>query len=82
MTGSHNGGRQLAPTMRQRFTQETHQEQVCVINEARIAVFLERASAAAYEVVEAHKQGVVGHAMDRLKAQRDHWISQAQEAKK
>lgn len=58
---------------------EDHRKMQDDVHEARLAVFLERASTAAYEVVHAKSQGVVGDSLDRMRAKRDHWLKEVQE---
>jgi hypothetical protein len=64
----------------QSFSVEQHQEMRLQVNEVRIAVFLERASVAAYAVCEGHSSGLVGQALDKLRDERNHWIKEAEDA--
>lgn len=62
-------------------TMQQHQGiQHTQINDARIASFLTRASTYAEQICEAHEKGVVGEKLDRLKAQRNHWLKELKEA--
>lgn len=65
--------------MGQEFSIESHQQMQMEVNEARVAVFLERASVAAYAVCDARKNGLVVQALDKLRAERNHWLKEAEE---
>ena len=62
----------------QGFDTEEHKRMRSQIDEAKAAAYLERASAAAYEVCECHKAGLVGTALDKVRENRDHWMKEAQ----
>ena len=58
-------------------TPEQHQQLNMDLHEVRLAVYLERASIAAYAVLDGKKQGATESALDKARKHREHWVAQA-----
>jgi len=64
--------------LEQRMSTEQHQQFNMDLHEVKYAAYLERASIAAYAVVDAKQNGLVDK-LDSIRSQREHWLDQARQ---